>query len=114
MCSNAAGSAKARRLLVHGGTSGIGSMAIMLGKLFGLTIVTTCGSDEKCAAARSIGADLAINYKTQDFVEEVSAFTSGKGVEVVLDMVAGDYVAAQPQVPCRRWPPRDDRGAGRS
>jgi putative PIG3 family NAD(P)H quinone oxidoreductase len=80
-------------LLVHGGTSGIGSMAIMLGKLFGLTVVTTCGSDEKCAAARSIGADLAINYKTQDFVEEVGAFTGGKGVEVVLDMVAGDYVA---------------------
>ncbi len=79
-------------LLVHGGTSGIGSMAIMLGKLFGLTVVTTCGSDEKCAASRSIGADLAINYRTQDFVEEVSAFTGGKGVEVVLDMVAGDYV----------------------
>jgi putative PIG3 family NAD(P)H quinone oxidoreductase len=79
-------------LLVHGGTSGIGSMAIMLGKLFGLTVLTTCGSDEKCAAARAIGADLAINYKTQDFVEEVKSFTGGKGVELVLDMVAGDYV----------------------
>lgn len=79
-------------LLVHGGTSGIGSMAIMLGKLFGLTVITTCGSEDKCAAARKIGADLAINYRTQDFVEEVKAFTGGKGVELVLDMVAGDYV----------------------
>ena len=79
-------------LLVHGGTSGIGSMAIMLGKLFGLTVLTTCGTDEKCEAAMKIGADLAINYRTQDFVEEVKAFTQGQGVELVLDMVAGDYV----------------------
>ena len=79
-------------LLVHGGTSGIGSMAIMLGKLFGLTVIVTCGSEGKCAAAREIGADLAIDYKAQDFVEEVRAFTGGKGVELVLDMVAGDYV----------------------
>lgn len=79
-------------LLVHGGTSGIGSMAIMLGKLFGLTVITTCGSEDKCVAARQIGADLAINYRTQDFVEEVKAFTAGKGVDLVLDMVAGDYV----------------------
>lgn len=79
-------------LLVHGGTSGIGSMAIMLGKLFGLTVIVTCGSEDKCAAARAIGADLAINYRTQDFVEEVKGFTGGKGVEIVLDMVAGDYV----------------------
>jgi putative PIG3 family NAD(P)H quinone oxidoreductase len=79
-------------LLVHGGTSGIGSMAILLGKLFGLTVLTTCGSDGKCAAASQIGADLAINYKTQDFVEEVQRFTGGKGIELVLDMVAGDYV----------------------
>ena len=79
-------------LLVHGGTSGIGSMAIMLGKLFGLTVIVTCGDDEKCAVARKIGADLAINYRSQDFVEEVKAFTAGKGVQIVLDMVAGDYV----------------------
>ena len=79
-------------LLVHGGTSGIGSMAIMLAKLFSLTVLTTCGTDEKCEAARRIGADLAINYRTQDFVEEVKRFTGGDGVEVVLDMVAGDYV----------------------
>lgn len=80
-------------LLVHGGTSGIGTMAIMLGKAFGLMVATTCGSDEKCAEARAVGADLAINYKTQDFVEHVRAFTDGKGADVVLDMVSGSYVA---------------------
>jgi putative PIG3 family NAD(P)H quinone oxidoreductase len=80
-------------VLVHGGTSGIGTMAIALAKLFGLTILVTAGSDEKCAAARKLGADLAINYKTQDFVEEVKSFTGGKGVEIVIDMVGGDYVA---------------------
>jgi putative PIG3 family NAD(P)H quinone oxidoreductase len=80
-------------LLVHGGTSGIGTMAIMLGKAFGLTVVTTCGSDAKCAEARAVGADLAINYKTQDFVEHTRAFTDGKGANVVLDMVSGSYVA---------------------
>ena len=80
-------------LLVHGGTSGIGTMAIMLANAFGLTVVTTCGSDEKCEAARAIGADLAINYKTQDFVEHTRAFTDGKGADVVLDMVSGSYVA---------------------
>jgi len=80
-------------VLVHGGTSGIGTMAIALAKLFGLTILVTAGSDEKCAAARGLGADLAINYKTQDFVEEVKTFTGGKGVQIVIDMVGGDYVA---------------------
>lgn len=80
-------------LLVHGGASGIGTMAIMLGKAFGLTVVTTCGSEEKCAAARSLGADLAINYRTQDFVEHTRAFTDDKGANLVLDMVSGDYVA---------------------
>ncbi len=79
-------------LLVHGGTSGIGTMAIMLAKLFGLKVITTCGSDAKCAAAQAIGADLAINYNTRDFVEDVKTFTGGKGVEIVLDMVAGPYV----------------------
>jgi putative PIG3 family NAD(P)H quinone oxidoreductase len=78
-------------LLVHGGTSGIGSMAIMLGKLFGLTVIVTCGSAAKCAAARDIGADHAIDYKTQDFVAEVRAITGGAGCDVVLDMVAGSY-----------------------
>ena len=79
--------------LIHGGTSGIGTMAIMLGKLFGLNVIVTCGSAEKCTAAKSIGADHAINYKTHDFVEEVKNITDGQGVEVVLDMVGGDYVA---------------------
>ncbi|MCM8556394.1 NAD(P)H-quinone oxidoreductase [Sphingomicrobium sediminis] len=79
--------------LVHGGTSGIGTMAIALCKLFGITIIVTCGSDEKCDAARAIGADLAINYKDQDFVEEVKKFTDGTGVDIVLDMVGGDYIA---------------------
>jgi len=81
------------KVLVHGGTSGIGTMAIMLGKLFGLTVIVTCGSDQKCTAAKQIGADHAINYKSQDFVEEIKKITDGKGVDVVLDMVAGDYVA---------------------
>ncbi len=79
-------------LLVHGGTSGIGSMAISLGKLFGLTIIVTCGSDDKCARALEIGADHAINYKTADFVSEVMRITGGAGVNAVLDMVGGDYV----------------------
>jgi putative PIG3 family NAD(P)H quinone oxidoreductase len=79
-------------VLVHGGTSGIGTMAIGLANLFGLTIIVTAGSDEKCAAARALGADHAINYKTQDFVAEVKAITGGKGVAVVLDMVGGDYL----------------------
>lgn len=80
-------------VLVHGGTSGIGSMAIMLGTLFDLTVIVTCGSDEKCAAALEIGAAHAINYKSEDFVEEVKRITDGAGVEIVIDMVAGDYVA---------------------
>ncbi len=79
-------------LLVHGGTSGIGTMATMLGKAFGLTIITTCGDEAKCAASRDLGADLSINYRETDFVEEVKAFTKGEGVEMVLDMVSGDYV----------------------
>lgn len=80
------------RLLVHGGTSGIGTMAIMLGKAFDLEVITTCGTDEKCEAARNVGADLAINYKSEDFVKIVSDHTGSKGVNVVLDMVGGDYV----------------------
>jgi putative PIG3 family NAD(P)H quinone oxidoreductase len=78
-------------LLVHGGTSGIGTMAIKLGKLFGLRVIVTCGTDAKCDAARALGADHAINYKAEDFVERVKALTGGKGAELVLDMVAGDY-----------------------
>ena len=80
-------------VLVHGGTSGIGTMAIKLGNLFGLEVIVTCGSDAKCAAARDIGAALAINYKATDFVAAVQEATSGRGVAVVLDMIGGDYVA---------------------
>ena len=79
-------------VLVHGGTSGIGTMAIMLGKLFGMTVIVTCGGADKCAQALKIGADHAIDYKAQDFVEEVARITGGAGVQLVLDMVAGDYV----------------------
>ena len=80
-------------VLVHGGTSGIGTMAIKLGALFGLEVIVTCGSDEKCAAAIEIGAAHAINYRTADFVDAVQRLTEGRGVAVVLDMVGGDYVA---------------------
>ena len=79
-------------VLVHGGTSGIGTMAIALGQLFGLKVIVTCGSDEKCARALELGAAVAINYRRQDFVEEVRKTTAGQGVSVVLDMVGGDYV----------------------
>ena len=79
-------------VLVHGGTSGIGTTAILLGRLFGLTVIVTAGTDEKCARAAELGAALAINYRSQDFVEEVKRFTEEKGVAVVLDMVGGDYV----------------------
>ncbi|HVI99151.1 MAG TPA: NAD(P)H-quinone oxidoreductase [Sphingomonas sp.] len=79
-------------VLVHGGTSGIGTMAIKLCNLFGLTIIVTVGSNAKCAKARALGADHAINYKTEDFVERVQHITGGAGVAAVLDMVGGDYV----------------------
>jgi len=79
--------------LIHGGTSGIGTMAIKLCALFDVTSIVTCGSDEKCAAAKKIGADHAINYNSADFVEEVQKITGGAGVNIVLDMIAGDYVA---------------------
>lgn len=79
-------------VLVHGGTSGIGTMAIALAKLFGIRIIVTCGSDEKCRRALDLGADAAINYKSMDFVEEVHRVTQRAGVNVVVDMVGGDYV----------------------
>jgi putative PIG3 family NAD(P)H quinone oxidoreductase len=79
-------------VLVHGGTSGIGTTAILLGKVFGLTVIVTAGSAGKCARALEIGAAHAINYKAQDFVAEVERITGGAGVAVVLDMVGGDYV----------------------
>jgi len=79
-------------ILVHGGTSGIGTMAIALGRLFGLTVIVTCGSDSKCSTALELGAAHAINYNKSDYVEEVMRITGGKGLELVLDMVSGDYV----------------------
>ena len=79
-------------VLVHGGTSGIGTMAIALGSLFGLKVIVTCGTDEKCASALELGAAVAINYRTQDFVDEALRATGEKGVAVVLDIVGGDYV----------------------
>lgn len=83
---------KGETLLIQGGSSGIGVTAIQLGKAFGATVIVTAGSDDKCEACRKLGADHAINYKTSDFVEEVKRLTGGKGVDVVLDMVAGAYV----------------------
>jgi len=79
-------------VLVHGGTSGIGTTAIGLCKLFDIKIIVTCGSADKCAAAIALGADLAVDYSSEDYVEAVKAFTGGKGVNVVLDMVGGDYL----------------------
>src|SRR5580765_6159102 len=79
-------------VLVHGGTSGIGTMAIALGNLFGLKVIVTCGSDDKCDAALKLGAAHAINYRTEDFVARVKDVTEGRGVAAVLDMVGGDYV----------------------
>jgi NADPH2:quinone reductase len=79
-------------LLVHGGTSGIGTTAIQLAKALGARVITTAGSPEKCEAARKLGADLAINYKTEDFVAATKAATGGRGVEVILDIIGGDYI----------------------
>jgi NADPH:quinone reductase len=78
--------------LVHGGTSGIGTTAIQLAHAFGARVVATAGSDEKCAFCRKIGAEEAINYRTQDFVAEVKRITEGKGVNLILDMVGGPYI----------------------
>lgn len=79
-------------VLVHGGTSGIGTMAIALCRLFDITIIVTCGNPGKCDAARSLGAQHAIDYNAQDFVAETLKITDGRGVAAVLDMVGGDYV----------------------
>jgi NADPH2:quinone reductase len=79
-------------LLVHGGSSGIGTVAIQLAKQFDARVITTAGSVEKCDACRKLGADVAINYKTEDFVAATKAATGGKGADVILDMVGGDYI----------------------
>jgi NADPH2:quinone reductase len=78
--------------LVHGGTSGIGTTAIQLAKAFGCTVFATAGSAEKVKACKDLGADHAINYKDEDFVYVVNESTGGKGVDVILDMVGGDYI----------------------
>jgi NADPH:quinone reductase len=80
-------------LLVHGGSSGIGTTAILLGKAFGATVIVTAGSAQKCAACRELGADHAINYHEVDFVEATRRATDGRGADVILDMVGGGYVA---------------------
>lgn len=82
-------------LLIQGGSSGIGVTAIQLAKAMGAKVIVTAGSDDKCAACLKLGADHAINYKTQDFKDEVKRLTDGKGVDVILDMVGGSYVARE-------------------
>ena len=86
---------KGETLLIQGGSSGIGVTAIQIAKAFGANVIVTAGSDEKCAACVALGADHAINYKSSDFVEEVKKLTNGKGVNVILDMVAGSYIARE-------------------
>ncbi len=86
---------KGETLLIQGGSSGIGVTAIQMAKAMGATVIVTAGSDDKCAACLKLGADHAINYKTADFAEEVKTLTAGKGVNVILDMVAGSYVARE-------------------
>ena len=84
---------KGDTLLVHGGASGIGTAAVQVARALGAKVFVTAGTDRKCAAARKLGASLAVNYRTQDFVEEVLKATKGGGVDIVLDMIGGDYVA---------------------
>lgn len=79
-------------ILIHGGSSGIGTMAIQLAKAFGAKVIVTVGSNEKASACLKLGADRAINYKTEDFVTEVKAATDGAGANLILDMVGGDYI----------------------
>lgn len=90
---NRAHLARGETLLVHGGSSGIGVAAIQLAKVFGAKVIVTAGTDEKCAACLTLGAVRAINYRSEDFVKEAKAMTDGRGVDVVLDMVGGDYIA---------------------
>ena len=84
---------KGETLLVHGGASGIGTTAILLGKAFDAHVIVTAGSAQKCAACRELGADVAINYREADFVEATLRATDGRGADVILDMVGGDYLA---------------------
>ena len=79
-------------MLVHGGSSGIGTTAVQLARAFGAVVSVTAGSDEKCDFCRSLGASHSINYRTEDFVEAIKSMTDGRGVDVILDMVGGDYL----------------------
>ena len=90
-----AGLQSGETLLIQGGSSGIGVTAIQMAKALGATVLVTAGSDEKCAACVALGADHAINYTAADFVEEVKKLTGGQGVNVILDMVAGSYIARE-------------------
>ena len=92
MCSSAARLKPGETLLIHGGSSGIGTMAIQLAKAFGSKVIVTVGSKDKADACLKLGADRAINYKTEDFVAEVKTATDGAGANVILDMVGGDYI----------------------
>ncbi len=80
-------------VLIHGGTSGIGTVATMLAKAFGAQVITTVGSEEKRQASLALGADVAVNYRSEDFVERTKHATNGKGADVIVDLIAGDYVA---------------------
>jgi NADPH2:quinone reductase len=90
-----AGLQSGQTLLVQGGSSGIGVTAIALGRAWGCRVITTAGTDEKCQACVALGADAAINYRTQDFVTETLRLTEGRGADVILDMVAGDYLGRE-------------------
>jgi len=94
-------------LLIHGGSSGIGTTAIQLAKAFGAKVITTAGSPEKCEACRNLGADVAVNYKTEDFVAITKDSTGGKGADLIVDMVSGDYIErnyAAAAVEDKVWP----------
>jgi NADPH2:quinone reductase len=87
-------------LLVHGGSSGIGTTAIQLAKAFGARVIVTAGSPEKCEACRKLGADVAVNYKSEDFVAATKTATGGKGADVILDMIGGDYIERNYEAAC--------------
>ena len=113
MCSSAARSNRGETFLVHGGSSGIGTTAIQLAKAFGARVITTAGSDDKCEACRKLGADIAINYKSEDFVAVIKDKTAGAGADVILDMVGGDYIERNYEAAAVEGPDRADRLPGK-
>ena len=100
-------------VLVHGGTSGIGTTAIMLAKAFGAKVIATAGSEEKCEAARKLGADVAVNYKTEDFVAATKEATGGKGANLIVDIVGGEYIDRNYDAAAERGRHRADRRSRR-